>query len=344
MAASFVHRGHSVEVPIEDTTQVGEARRVATWMGHETRRSEAEISDIAIVATEMASNILKHAGNGHILVTRTSRSIELMAIDRGPGMTDVAECFADGFSTAGTRGNGLGAVHRLASRYDIFSVVENKSAQGTILWAAFDTPTENHSDESKFDIGALCIPYPGETAYGDGWIGAEVDGKKLEILLADGLGHGPAAENASTAATDCALRHVGLAPGKILEFAHTALRSTRGAAVGIAHITADRDTLSFAGVGNTVGAVCDGEQAKRVVSYDGTLGLQVRKIQEFTYAYPKSAVFVLHTDGIGTGWDLARYPGLLRRHPAIIAGILYRDFSRRKDDATILVVRRKGEA
>ena len=56
---------------------------------------------------------------------------------------------------------------------------------------------------------------------------------------------------------------------------------------------------------------------------------------------PKTALCVLHSDGLQTQWDLDDYPGLQMRAPAIVAGILLRDFSRRRDDAMVLVARRK---
>jgi anti-sigma regulatory factor (Ser/Thr protein kinase) len=343
MSTEFFSRGRSLEIAVEDPSQVGEARRAALQMAAEAEKSEGEASDIAIAATELASNLLKHAGKGHLLVSRVGRTIELTSIDLGPGMANVAECLSDGFSTAGTHGNGLGAIRRLASHFDFYTSTDRHEGKGTVLFAAFSPPTDSTAPLAKFDIGALCIPYPGELAYGDGWLAAETDAHGLEVVVADGLGHGPSAQIASDAALDVLRRNAGTAPAKTLELMHGALRSTRGAAVGLARIDSARNALSFAGVGNTVGAVCDGVQSKRVVSYDGTVGLQVRKIQEFAYAYSKDSVFVLHSDGLGTGWDLLKYPGLIRRHPSVIAGVLYRDFSRRKDDATVVVVRRRSD-
>ena len=42
------------------------------------------------------------------------------------------------------------------------------------------------------------------------------------------------------------------------------------------------------------------------------------------------------SDGLKTQWRLDRYTGLLDRHPSLIAGILYRDYSRGSDDATVV--------
>ena len=74
-----------------------------------------------------------------------------------------------------------------------------------------------------------------------------------------------------------------------------------------------------------------------MVSYNGTVGHEVRKIREFTYLWPKGGLLVMHSDGLGTQWRLDRYPGLIARHPSLIAGVLYRDFNRGRDDVTVLV-------
>ncbi len=50
-------------------------------------------------------------------------------------------------------------------------------------------------------------------------------------------------------------------------------------------------------------------------------------------------MLVLHSDGLHTRWDLAAYPGLAARHPAIIGGALLRDFRRQRDDASVVVIK-----
>jgi len=56
------------------------------------------------------------------------------------------------------------------------------------------------------------------------------------------------------------------------------------------------------------------------------------------------AMLIMHSDGIGTRWDLERYPGLPQRHPALIAAVLYRDHARGRDDAGIVVAQRQRGA
>ena len=48
---------------------------------------------------------------------------------------------------------------------------------------------------------------------------------------------------------------------------------------------------------------------------------------------------VMQSDGIKNHWTIDRYAGLSERHPGLIAGVLYRDFHRSTDDATVVVLR-----
>jgi hypothetical protein len=125
----------------------------------------------------------------------------------------------------------------------------------------------------------------------------------------------------------------------LLDYIHGGLRSTRGAAVSIARIDPANDKVIFGGIGNVAGVIA-GSSARRMVSFPGTAGHNARKIQAFEHPFPDGFV-ILHSDGLGTSWSLDRYPGLSRAHPTLVAGVLYRDFSRRRDDATVVVAARE---
>ena len=64
-----------------------------------------------------------------------------------------------------------------------------------------------------------------------------------------------------------------------------------------------------------------------------------RRIQSFGYPMERGTVAVLHSDGLTSSWSLDAYPGLLTRDPALIAGVLYRDFVRGRDDVTVVVAK-----
>jgi hypothetical protein len=74
-----------------------------------------------------------------------------------------------------------------------------------------------------------------------------------------------------------------------------------------------------------------------MVSHNGILGVQFLRKQQFEYAFGRGDRVVMHSDGMSARWSLAAYPGLSDRHPAVVAGVLYRDHRRPRDDVTVLV-------
>ena len=189
------------------------------------------------------------------------------------------------------------------------------------------------------DVGVVWVAAPGEEVCGDGWATADRENFSFSLVV-DGLGHGPAAAEAAAEAVRVFHGHASLDPGSILESLHTALRSTRGAAVAIARLDHANHEVSYAGVGNISGVVLDRKtgECSRMVSQNGTVGYTIRKIQVFRYPWTDESLLVMHSDGLGTHWDLDRYPGLPLRHPSLIASVLYRDHKRGRDDVTVLAV------
>ena len=127
-----------------------------------------------------------------------------------------------------------------------------------------------------------------------------------------------------------------------MHLAHAALHGTRGAALAIARIDSALGQLTFAGVGNIAGAIVDCDGHRHLLSHNGIVGSNLLKVQEFVQPWRPESMLILHTDGIGPRWDLDAYPGLCLRHPSLIAAVLYRDFGRARDDATVLVLRQRA--
>ena len=331
----------AVALPVTEESQVGEARRIAVALAAELGFNETDRGKVAIVTTEAAKNAVKHAREGELLLqtfkTAVGFSIEIVALDRGPGMANVGQCLRDGFSTAGTPGTGLGAIKRLSSFFDIHSVRE----LGTALLARLE-PTQNSRQSSQtsnyLEFGVVHLPKAGEQICGDSWATENYLDKNL-ILVADGLGYGGLAQEASGEAVRIFRENAKLGPKAILEKAHPALKNTRGAAAAIARIDRTQKTICFAGIGNISGVVFTDNQTRSMVSYNGTVGHRMQKVAEFVYPWSPESLLIMHSDGLATQWDLNRYPGLATRHPALIAAVLYRDFKRTRDDITVIVAK-----
>lgn len=300
---------------------------------------ETQAASAGLAATELSSNLVKHAKNGEVLARpfrdlNGSEGLELLAIDRGPGMADVQRCLQDGYSTASSAGHGLGAVARLSYKLDIYS----RPGHGTAALCQILKTAPRH-EPAPFLIGSVCVPVPGEEACGDAWA-IRTQGAGLEVLLADGLGHGVLAAQAADVAVTSFLEQRHDRAAQIVERLHGPLRSTRGVSLAVAAISAMNDTLAYAGVGNIAGVILANGQTRSLVSNNGIVGHQMPRIHEFTYPYPRDATVVLHSDGLTTRWKLEAYPGVLEHHPSILAGILYRDFRRPRDDVAVVVIRR----
>jgi anti-sigma regulatory factor (Ser/Thr protein kinase) len=302
---------------------------------HQLGMDATRAGQLAIVITEAATNIIKHAGDGRMLVSSVThggqRCIEVLALDSGPGIANLAQAMQDGVSTAGTAGTGLGAMRRLADQLDVYAPPGRGTALFARLWldpAAVAQPAH---------IGGVCLPLAGETECGDGWAVRQQSGR-ITVLMADGLGHGPEAAKAAAAAVQTLAATPGHAPQRLMEDCHQALRPTRGAALAIAELDPAARQLRFAGIGNIGASIIEDGARRQLMSHNGIVGHNVRKVHELTFPCPAGALLVLASDGIATQWDLAQYPGLALRAPALIAGVLLRDHSRGRDDASVLVL------
>ncbi len=332
-------------IMVLEQSQVAEARRRVNGIAKELGFDETEQGKASIMATELATNLLKHTSGGELLATTTMRgtqaSLTLETLDRGPGMANVAECMRDGFSTAGSSGSGLGALSRLSSgSLEIYSAPGEGSVIAATLAKGEAAPRHARSHLDMFGIG---VPHPGENVSGDGW-SARVGADRSMVMIVDGLGHGllaaQAAELARRAFAEETASGFGMiTPGQMIDALHQALRSTRGAVAAVALIDTVAHTVTYAGIGNIGAVIVNGEQSKRLVSHNGTLGVQVRRVQEFLYPFPAGSTLVLHSDGIATHWDLPKHPALARQSAMMIAGALYRDARRVRDDATVVVVK-----
>lgn len=324
---------------VEEPSQVGEARRLVATIGRMIGFDEVRVSRASIVVTELATNLVKHAGGGDLLL-RTLRygdihGIEIISLDKGPGIRNVGESLHNGYSTSGSPGTGLGAIQRFSSLFDIYSRPGRGTAVLSRIWR--QSPPASAPARS-IEVGVVCLPVMTEEACGDAWALHQTRERAL-IMLADGLGHGPDAAVASAAAVDIFNNHPMNSPAEMIERMHAALRSTRGAAVAVTEMLWDRRILRYAGVGNLSGRIFSGDAVRNMVSHNGTVGLEARHIVEFTYPWPEDGLLCLHSDGLASHWNLDDYPGLGGRHPVLIAGVLFRDHNRVRDDSTVVVIR-----
>ena len=316
-----------IEVP--DQSAVGEVRRVGSQVGRSLNFDDEVIARIAVVASELATNLVKHAKTGLVVMNRNDDDgeLEIMSLDHGPGIDDLAEALRDGHSTRGTAGTGLGAIARQADAFGIYS----RRKHGTVVVARFG------KGEHSGEIGAVSIPFRGERVNGDGWATAATNGSRT-VMVVDGLGHGEPAHEAAVAACQVFATSSGT-PADRLRTIHDGLRHTRGAAVAVAELDPNAGKMRFAGVGNISATMVDPTARRSAVSLHGIAGHEMRQVREFDYPWSRESALIMHSDGLTTRWNLDDYPALIARDPAVIAGVLWNDHRRQNDDSTVVVAR-----
>lgn len=329
-------------IQVSDASHAGEARRQAAVFSEQLNFEERPRGALAIVVTEIVTNVVKHAGSGTMILEMFGKAgnsgVRVMALDKGPGIKDLTAALEDGHSTAGTAGNGLGAIKRLSDVFDIYSVPGAGTAVLAEVWSS--NKISNHS--SGLEVGVVSVPIRGEQVSGDGWAAKET-AECIQLMVVDGLGHGILASEAAREAERVFAGSRTDSPAVILKDAHDALKKTRGAAMAVASLNLERSLVTFSGVGNIAATIITPGASRGMASHNGTVGHYLHKVQEFTFPWTKQSILFMHSDGLNTRWDLKPFPGIVSRHPALMAGLLFRDFSRERDDVTVLVAKNRQD-
>ncbi|MET8168673.1 ATP-binding SpoIIE family protein phosphatase [Streptomyces sp. NPDC005329] len=354
------------DVPVHDSTRVRDARVAAESAAALAGLDRSRAADAALVATELATNLLKHARGGQLLVEAVAPPsgragdllVQIVAVDHGPGMSDVPAALGDGFSTAGSLGAGLGTCRRLADDFDLHSV----PGRGTVALARIGGPArtrgrreptpgqasvqsagqtpEQAPDQAgaaapgdvspasaslSVRVGGVNIPFRGAACSGDAWTCVR-DRDLLTLMLADGLGHGPEAARASTTAVHEVRRSPHLPPAELLRLLDAALRGTRGAAVAVAQLDLRTGRLLFAGVGNVGARLREGDSWRHLLSRPGIVGAhRPTTLPETEATWAEDRLLVLHSDGLPSRWAPPVDPRLLSCDPAVTAAATVRD-------------------
>ncbi|HLH54000.1 MAG TPA: ATP-binding protein [Verrucomicrobiae bacterium] len=309
-----------------------QARQAARAIGF----SSSECEDIALVMSELASNLVKHAGGGVLSLTPLSvdqrNGIQIESIDTGPGITDVELALTDGFSTRGGLGNGLGTVNRLMDRLEF----ESKPGSLRILCQRWVRPSGKGVSMRRVNCGAVTRPRRGTSENGDAIVIRQWTDHAL-VGVIDGLGHGPLARKASMAARHYVETHFDQPLEDLFRGVGRACRATRGVVMGLARFDLARSAVAVAGIGNVEVRLADGSNKSRFVMRRGVLGMQAPEPLITEREWTRGAVLIAHSDGIASQWSWNDYAHLAAQGPVRIARKLLEALGKFEDDATVLV-------
>ncbi|MFR0354841.1 SpoIIE family protein phosphatase [Streptomyces sediminimaris] len=319
------------DVPVHDSTRVRDARVAAEDAARLTGLDPARTAAASLVATELATNLVKHARGGQLLVEivpvpapaearSPERLVQIAAIDHGPGIANVPDALSDGFSTARSLGAGLGTCRRVANDFALHSV----PGRGTVALARIGARPRTAAPDG-LRAGGVNVPFGGAESSGDAWAWAR-SGDRATLMLADGLGHGPEAARASTAAVDALHGSAHLTPGECLRHLDTALRGTRGAAVAVAQVDRGAGLLRFAGIGNIGARLREGNVWRALLCRPGIVGVhRPGTLREDRMPWTAEQVLIMHSDGLPSRWTPPAEPGVLSCDPAVVAAVTLRD-------------------
>lgn len=331
------------DVPVDDAAGVRDARSAAGEAAALAGLDAPRGADAVQVASELAANLVEHAGGGRLLVeavppvrptgAHDAPVVQIVALDHGPGTIEAPAGRNSGGATATPRdghlavrtlGSGLRVCRRVADSFALHGAPGRGTAAVARIGPATTLPAQSAGPDAV-RTGGINVPLGRAALSGDAWTTVRA-GHLVTLMLADGLGHGPEAARASTAAVE-ALREVpDLSPAAALRHLGEALRDTRGAAVALARLDTRTGRLLFAGLGNVGARLHTGGSWRTLLSRPGIVGVHRRAAPpETDLAWAPDAVLVLHSDGLPHRWTP---PAGLRppaADPAVFCAVTVRD-------------------
>jgi len=161
------------------------------------------------------------------------------------------------------------------------------------------------------------------------------------VAVIDGLGHGPEAAAAASAAVPVLEAHASESVLVVMQRCHDALRGTRGAVMSLASFRTDESSMTWLGIGNVDGVLFhgNGELAAGIGARGGVVGYQIPTLRTNTVQVSPGDTLIMATDGIRSEFtaELA-----IDHEPQAIADAILLGFAKRSDDAHVVVARYAG--
>lgn len=346
-------RNHILELNIENESDIGVCRRKSVAVARQIGFDEIKTGEIAIMVTELVSNVMKHGGGkGKMLICQLNKNqqykaIEIWCYDQGEGIQNFEQSLTDGFTDKNSLGIGLGSIRRFSDELEInppapgeFSGLLHTGSGGfghcirTLKWL----PSLKWLGTNRsLQTGAASRSKPGEMLNGDAYVINHISATQTIAAVIDGLGHGKEAHLASNLAKEQILLKAELPVDALMNQLHRATRGTRGSVAGILKIDTETHKLLFSGIGNIEGFVLTSDGKKNLISYGGIIGHNMRTPRIFEFNFQPGDFVCLFTDGITSRWSSEDLNW--NNHPQQIAEYILNQFARLNDDATVLIIR-----
>jgi anti-sigma regulatory factor (Ser/Thr protein kinase)/serine/threonine protein phosphatase PrpC len=302
--------------------------------------SRAECEEIALVTTELSTNLLKHATGGTLRFCRIEApgrvGIEIESDDTGPGIPDLEQAIADGYSTAGSLGTGLGTVNRFM---DELAASSGSEARGLrLVCQRWIRPRTNGLRVVDLACGVATRSYRFLPENGDAFL-IKQWGRYALVGVIDGLGHGQFAQRAAQTARQYLDHHYDQPLDSLFRGVGRACRATRGVVMALARFDLDRQKLTLASVGDIEVRLIGNPEPFNFVVRRGIVGLNAPNPVPTEHSWTSNSLLVMHSDGLRTKWTWDEFSDVARAAPPVIARRLLETWGKLDDDATVLVVK-----
>ena len=184
--------------------------------------------------------------------------------------------------------------------------------------------------------GTFVRPLAGEDVAGDACL-VERWSRGVVVVVSDGLGHGPAAAEASRVLLAHVRGAIEMPLEQIFAGAHRALLKTRGVVATLARVDEGAGRVDVAGIGNVTTRLLQGAAMPlHLLVPPGVLGGAYRPMRTQSVSFAVGDLLVMHTDGIRSRFDLAPLQSL---PPDELARAVVGEHGKTTDDAACAVVR-----
>lgn len=315
------------------------AQKMARSFAQDIGFRENECEQLAIVASELASNLIKHANGGtikFIQITEPTRiGIQIESEDNGLGMFNTNDSLTDGFSTGNGLGFGLGAVNRLMDNLDIITPAEGGTR---IICNRWLRPSDNHIFSHLLEFGVATRPHKFEKDNGDSFVIKCWKNCAL-VGVIDGLGHGSKARKAALCARNYIEDHFDQPLENIFKGVDRACRSTRGVVIALALFNLDTKIFQLASVGNIESRLFGSNNPTNFAVRRGIVGLNAPKAAVSTHQWTDKSILILYSDGLHSKWDYNDFSEEIWTKPEVAAHTILAQQGKDNDDATIVIVK-----
>lgn len=125
-------------IVIESEHDIVQARQQGRLLSSQIGLNATQQTLVATAISEVARNIVVHAGKGEILLStleeRGRKGIRVIATDQGPGIQSLAQAMRDGYSTTHSLGMGLPGSKRLMDDFELASEIGKGTTVTMTKW------------------------------------------------------------------------------------------------------------------------------------------------------------------------------------------------------------------